>query len=267
MKDAIFEAGKEFGLRLVGARAYSSNTLESGWIPSPMPAIYSGDERMKKYREWLAANSFEGMASLGGSYYSNNIDDYYLTPYDLGYGAFVKFDHDFIGREALEKKSKEPHKIKVTLELNDEDVLKAIASHVRQGQRAREVLRLALGRVLHVSVRQGAHDRTASSRAFRRGSAIHPTSVLYASKTRNEASDEKGNKPWPLNIARRPATETLTRRGDCACRGGRVVPFGPQTECGFTGPDGRGVRIGSGYWATRPAEVGRHSDTTGSTLR
>jgi syringate O-demethylase len=128
VKDAIFEAGKEFGLRLGGARAYSSNTLESGWIPSPMPAIYSGDERMKKYREWLAANSFEGNASLGGSFYSNNIDDYYLTPYDLGYGAFVKFDHEFIGREALEKKSKEPHKIKVTLELNDEDVIKAIAS-------------------------------------------------------------------------------------------------------------------------------------------
>ncbi len=133
MKDAIFEAGKEFGLRLVGSRAYSSNTLESGWIPSPMPAIYSGDERMKKYREWLAANSFEGNASLGGSYYSNNIDDYYLTPYDLGYGAFVKFDHEFIGREALEKKSKEPHKIKVTLELNDEDVIKTIASTFGKG--------------------------------------------------------------------------------------------------------------------------------------
>jgi glycine cleavage system aminomethyltransferase T len=133
VKDAIFEAGKEFGLRLVGSRAYSSNTLESGWIPSPMPAIYSGDERMKKYREWLAANSFEGNASLGGSYYSNNIDDYYLTPYDLGYGAFVKFDHEFIGREALEKKSKEPHKIKVTLELNDEDVIKTIASTFGKG--------------------------------------------------------------------------------------------------------------------------------------
>ena len=34
---------------------------------------------------------------------SNNIEDYYMTPYELGYGPFVKFDHDFIGREALEK--------------------------------------------------------------------------------------------------------------------------------------------------------------------
>ena len=83
---------------------------------------------MQKYREWLPANGFEGNASLGGSYYSNTIDDYYLTPYDLGYGGFVKFDHDFIGRGALEKIAARPHRTKVTLELNDEDVMRAIAS-------------------------------------------------------------------------------------------------------------------------------------------
>jgi syringate O-demethylase len=127
--DALVKAGEEFGLRLVGGRAYSSNTLESGWIPCPMPAIYSGDERMLKYRKWLPADCFEGNASLGGSYYAKNIDDHYVTPYDLGYGPFVKFDHDFIGREALEKIAQKPHRIKVTLELNDEDVQAAIASH------------------------------------------------------------------------------------------------------------------------------------------
>ncbi len=37
VRAAIVEAGREFGLRQVGARAYSSNTLESGWIPSPLP--------------------------------------------------------------------------------------------------------------------------------------------------------------------------------------------------------------------------------------
>jgi len=49
VKAAIVEAGEEFGLRLSGARAYSSNTLESGWIPSPLPAIYTG-EKMKAFR-------------------------------------------------------------------------------------------------------------------------------------------------------------------------------------------------------------------------
>ena len=69
VKAAIVEAGKEFGLRLSGARAYSSNTLESGWIPSPLPAIYSG-EKMKAYREWLPASAWEATGSLGGSFYS-----------------------------------------------------------------------------------------------------------------------------------------------------------------------------------------------------
>lgn len=40
--EAILSAGEEYGIRRVGARAYSSNTLESGWIPSPLPAIYTG---------------------------------------------------------------------------------------------------------------------------------------------------------------------------------------------------------------------------------
>ena len=135
VKAALYEAGQEFGLRLVGARAYSSNTLESGWIPSPMPAVYSG-EKLKSFREWLPATSYEAKASLGGSFLSNNIEDYYLTPYDIGYGPFVKFDHDFIGREALEKLSKEPpRRTKVTLALNDEDVLKVVASQYQKGDR------------------------------------------------------------------------------------------------------------------------------------
>jgi syringate O-demethylase len=136
VKAAIVEAGEEFGLRLVGARAYSSNTLESGWIPSPMPAIYSG-EKMKAYRQWLSANSYEAIASLGGSFYSNDIEDYYLNPWDLGYGLILKFDHDFIGREALEKMSKQPHRKKVTLALDSEDVTRAINSMFQKKDRAK----------------------------------------------------------------------------------------------------------------------------------
>ncbi len=124
VREAIVKAGEEFGLRQVGGRAYACNTLESGWIPSPLPAIYTG-EKMKAYREWLPANGYEGMASLGGSFYSNNIEDYYLTPWDLGYGAFVKFDHDFIGREALEKMAAGPHRKKVTLAMENEDATRA----------------------------------------------------------------------------------------------------------------------------------------------
>jgi glycine cleavage system aminomethyltransferase T len=136
VKEAIVKAGDEFGLRLVGARAYSSNTLESGWIPSPLPAIYTG-EKMKKFREWLPANSYEAIGSLGGSFYSANIEDYYLTPYDLGYGSVVKFDHDFVGREALEQIAKDPKRTKVTLALDTQDVMQAMGTMFEKGERAK----------------------------------------------------------------------------------------------------------------------------------
>jgi vanillate/3-O-methylgallate O-demethylase len=121
VRNAIAEAGQEFGIRQVGARAYPTSCLESGWIPSPLPAVYTGEE-MKGYRQWLKPSSYEAMASLGGSFYSNNIEDYYLTPYDLGYGPFVKFDHEFVGRAALEKMADKQSRRKVTLMWNSEDV-------------------------------------------------------------------------------------------------------------------------------------------------
>jgi len=137
VKAAIVEAGEEFGLKQVGGRTYASNTIESGWIPSPLPAIYTGDS-MKAYREWLPDNGYEATCSLGGSFLSDNIEDYYLTPWDLGYGFFVKFDHDFIGREALEKMAQAKPRKKVTLKLLDEDVQSAIAStYGKENERAK----------------------------------------------------------------------------------------------------------------------------------
>jgi syringate O-demethylase len=138
VRNALVEAGSDFGLRQVGGRAYSSNTLESGWIPSPLPAVYTGSA-LKSYREWLPAAGYEGTCSIGGSYVSDDIADYYLTPWDLGYGPFVKFDHDFIGREALESKAKEAHRCKVTLALDVEDTLRIMSSMFQKDSRAKAI--------------------------------------------------------------------------------------------------------------------------------
>jgi vanillate/3-O-methylgallate O-demethylase len=134
IRAAILEAGKDVGIVAVGSRTYASNTLESGWIPSPLPAVYTGAS-MQKYREWLPASGYEGTGSIGGSFVSNNIEDYYLTPYELGYGPFVKFDHDFAGREALEKMVKEgrPQRKKVTFEWNGDDLGKILSSLTERG--------------------------------------------------------------------------------------------------------------------------------------
>jgi vanillate/3-O-methylgallate O-demethylase len=124
--DALLQAGQEFGLRQGGVRSYISATYESGWIPSPVPAIYSSDQT-RPYRQWLSAMTFEGHASIAGSFDSDKIEDYYQTPWDLGYGRLVKFDHDFIGRPALERMADQPHRRKVWLRWNQEDVTRIIA--------------------------------------------------------------------------------------------------------------------------------------------
>jgi vanillate/3-O-methylgallate O-demethylase len=132
VRAAIEEAGREYGMREVGSKAYSTSSVESGWVPSPLPAIYSG-EQMKSYREWLPARSFEGMSSLGGSLVCENVEDYYFTPWDLDYGRHIKFDHDFIGRDALEKTATNAHRKKVTLVWDREDVLKVFAGMMEAG--------------------------------------------------------------------------------------------------------------------------------------
>jgi vanillate/3-O-methylgallate O-demethylase len=137
IRAAIVKAAAEAGadMHQVGSRAYSTNTLESGWIPSPLPAIYSQDE-LKPYREWLGADSYEAICSVGGSFVSDDIRDYYTTPYELGYGIYVKFDHDFVGREALEEMKGKQHRRKVTFEWNADDLMQVIASSFRPGEDA-----------------------------------------------------------------------------------------------------------------------------------
>ncbi|MFV0384416.1 aminomethyl transferase family protein [Paracoccus sp. (in: a-proteobacteria)] len=124
--DRLREIGEQHGMLRAGARAYSCAAMESGWIPSPLPAIYTG-AAMKGFREWLPADNFLSTCSVGGSFQPGNVEEYYLTPWDLDYGRVVKFDHDFIGRAALEKMARQQHRTKVTLVWDKQDVLQIFA--------------------------------------------------------------------------------------------------------------------------------------------
>jgi glycine cleavage system aminomethyltransferase T len=121
VRDRVEEIGARYDLRKAGAVTYPTAAQESGWMPRPFSAIYDGDA-MKGFREWLPAASFEGGASLGGSFRSDNIADYLVGPDELGYGPMVHFGHDFLGREALLASKGERRRTKVTLEWNGDDV-------------------------------------------------------------------------------------------------------------------------------------------------
>lgn len=133
---ALLDAGAEHGLVRAGAKAYSTANLESGWVPAPIPAIFGDHPLLREYREWLPAAA---VGALGGSVDSAEISDYYLTPYDLGYDRNVKFDHDFVGRAALEAMAADPPRRKVTLVWDPADVAAALGSLVEDGPGAKHM--------------------------------------------------------------------------------------------------------------------------------
>ncbi|AVA25693.1 aminomethyltransferase family protein [Rhizobium sp. NXC24] len=127
VRAALDEVGQKYGMRKIGAMAYSTTAQESGWMPMPLPAIYHSPE-MKPYREWLNQYFLESVGSLGGSFLSDNIEDYYVDPVEVGYRSLIDFDHDFIGKEALRARLAHPKRTKVTLEWNNDDVMACMNS-------------------------------------------------------------------------------------------------------------------------------------------
>lgn len=132
IRDAILKVGEPYGIRLGGTTTYYSTSMVGGWIPYPLPAIYTGEE-LRSYRQWLPFDSWEANMQIAGSYYSTNIEDYYWSLAALGYDRFVKFDHDFIGRAALEELAGKPRRVKRVLRWMKEDVVKIYESQFSDG--------------------------------------------------------------------------------------------------------------------------------------
>ena len=132
IRSAIVEAGEPEGLRQLGSKAYLSQSVRLGWLPPAPPPIYHGDE-LQDYLEWLPADSRSGNYSISGSYDADDIRDYYMSPIELGYGRLIDFDHDFVGKEALEAEIEDPAREKVTLQWDTEDVLGTFASIFEEG--------------------------------------------------------------------------------------------------------------------------------------
>ncbi|MFB6138200.1 MAG: aminomethyl transferase family protein [Halobacteriaceae archaeon] len=129
----ILDAGEEYGLRRLGSKAYKTGKIGSGWFVMPLPAIYESEE-MAGYREWLDADEMEASLTIGGSFESDDITDYYITPFDRDQGNLIDFEKDFVGKAALERLRETDERRKVTLVWDDEDVVDCFASLFREGE-------------------------------------------------------------------------------------------------------------------------------------
>lgn len=134
--EAVLEAGKDFGIRRLGGRAVFINHLEACFptiIVDYLPAMFGPD--MAGYLEEFKAAmpGFAQTLNIAGSFDADDISAWYRSPVELGWSKVIKFDHDFIGREALEKEVANPRRVIRTLVWNAEDILDVQAALFRKG--------------------------------------------------------------------------------------------------------------------------------------
>jgi vanillate/3-O-methylgallate O-demethylase len=133
----ILQAARDAGVDLVqcGSRAYSTNTLESGWIPSPLPGIYTGEGMLKDYRDWLGSDMYEAAGAIGGSFVSDEYRGLLRQPVRAGLRLLHRLEegrlHRQGGADETEGRADEPQE--GDLRVEPEDVVKVIASAFEEG--------------------------------------------------------------------------------------------------------------------------------------
>ncbi|MGQ4556533.1 aminomethyl transferase family protein [Halobellus sp. GM3] len=138
--DHIVDAGSEYGLRRLGGRTASINHLEACFPPRGrvfIPAIVAPE--MAAYQRWLLEDMDRVSRDIltypiEGSFDADDISAWFRSPVELGWENRIAFDHDFLGREALEAEVENPRRTLVTLVWDDADVVDVYASLFRDGE-------------------------------------------------------------------------------------------------------------------------------------
>jgi glycine cleavage system aminomethyltransferase T len=127
--EAVYRGSREFGIERLGWGTYLVNHVEGGFPQVTwtfIPAQGVPDEKAK--------------AALGRLYkYSGSVDPAnlrarYRTPVEVVWHRMCRFDHDFLGRAALEREVENPKRTVVILRWNPEDVIDIYASLLRPGE-------------------------------------------------------------------------------------------------------------------------------------
>ena len=136
--DKVWASGQKFGAQKLGLHAYNLfNHTEAGFpninLHYPLPWFESGEGLARYYYERPEKSFYNIRRTLKGSV-GDDLQARFMTPYDLGWGFLVKFNHEFTGRAALEKIAANPSRTCVTLEWNADDAAAIFATMLRPGE-------------------------------------------------------------------------------------------------------------------------------------
>ena len=135
--DAIYNAGKPLGLQRLGWRTYVVNHTEAGFPQlgcTFLPAAFTDPDFLAMLGPAGPDMSTNKSGALPGIIDSRDFGARLRTPHEVNWGWMVKFDHDFIGREAIEAEAANPRRKTVTLRWNKEDIVDVLASQFETGE-------------------------------------------------------------------------------------------------------------------------------------
>jgi glycine cleavage system aminomethyltransferase T len=124
--DAVYKAGLELGIERLGWGTYLVNHVEGGFPQSTWTfAIAHPDPAQRP--------AFMKVFQISGSVDPTNTRARHRTPVEVNWHNMAKFDHDFVGRAALQAEIANPRRTTVTLRWNAEDAMDTYASLLRPG--------------------------------------------------------------------------------------------------------------------------------------
>lgn len=127
--EAILAAGRDHGIQRLGWRTYFVNHVEGGF-PQAGWTFFTAGIMDPGFREFMG----RPVPRLTGSADPADLRARFRSPLEIGWERAVRFDHDFIGREALEREAASPRRKTVTLRWNAEDVLDIHGSFLKAGE-------------------------------------------------------------------------------------------------------------------------------------
>lgn len=123
--EAIMEAGEEFGIKRLGWMNYCRNHTQGGypnqWIHYYYPTLLENEEMKQYIAEHSGYNIMMNAYNFYGSA-SDDIQNAFVTPFDVKWEYLINYDHDFIGKDALLKIKEDPKRTVVTLEWDPADI-------------------------------------------------------------------------------------------------------------------------------------------------
>jgi glycine cleavage system aminomethyltransferase T len=120
-------------MKRLGWKTYVVNHVEGGF-PQMTCTFTLADVINPEYMKNSDPREKYQALAITGSVDPKDMRQRFRTPGEVGWSWMAKFDHEFLGREAVEAEAKNPKRTIVTLRWNPEDVIDIYTSLFRKGE-------------------------------------------------------------------------------------------------------------------------------------